>query len=207
VLTVYTFGDSILDCGSYNNQGITPGQLLVRNHDRLFPEFRGRDLSSRGPARLEERACDGSTVSNLPAQTHGLEVDHPSVALLTVGGNDFLQAIHYLGRFDADRFAHQLDAFLTSLPIRPVCIGNVYDPVFGEDDPTFLPGDPKELRAEFSRLNRTIAEVAARHGQLVDIHAHFLEGDPSWFTCTIEPSLQGASEIRRCFLPLVLKQV
>jgi len=30
MLTVYTFGDSILDCGRYNQFGIHPGQLLVR---------------------------------------------------------------------------------------------------------------------------------------------------------------------------------
>jgi hypothetical protein len=34
----------------------------------------------------------------------------------------------------------------------------------------------------------------------VDLHRHFLIGEPSWYTCTIEPSLRGASEIRRCFL-------
>jgi hypothetical protein len=31
VLSVYTFGDSILDCGHYNAFGINPGQLLVHN--------------------------------------------------------------------------------------------------------------------------------------------------------------------------------
>jgi len=35
---------------------------------------------------------------------------------------------------------------------------------------------------------------------LVDLHAHFLRGDPSWFVHTIEPSLTGASEVRRAFL-------
>src|SRR5207248_1660995 len=45
--TLYTFGDSILDCGHYNAHGVTPGGLLVRNDDRLFPEFRGRDLATR----------------------------------------------------------------------------------------------------------------------------------------------------------------
>src|SRR5688500_2192496 len=67
-LTLVTFGDSILDCASYNDQGITPGQLLVRNDDGLFPEFRGEDLASRRPARLEHRARDGATVRSLAAQ-------------------------------------------------------------------------------------------------------------------------------------------
>jgi len=62
-LTVYTFGDSVLDCGHYNEHGVHPGQLLVRNDDRLFPSFKGRDLASRGPAVLEHRAVDGATVA------------------------------------------------------------------------------------------------------------------------------------------------
>ena len=97
MVTLYTFGDSILDCGHYNAYGVHPGGLLVRNDDRLFPEFRGNDRSSRGPARLEHRAVDGATIEDLPA--------------------------------------------------------------------------------------------------------HFLKGDPSWYTRTIEPSLTGASEVRRAFLP------
>ena len=42
---VYTFGDSVLDCGGYNEAGVTPGGLLVRNDDRRFPEFRGQGLT------------------------------------------------------------------------------------------------------------------------------------------------------------------
>ncbi|MEH1814122.1 MAG: hypothetical protein V7K26_15905 [Nostoc sp.] len=47
MVTLYTFGDSILDCERYNEFGIHPGQLLVQNDDRLFPEFLGQDLTSR----------------------------------------------------------------------------------------------------------------------------------------------------------------
>ena len=46
--------------------------------------------------------------------------------------------------------------------------------------------------------------MAARHGTLVDLHAHFLTGDRSWFEMNIEPSLTGASEVRRCFLDKIL---
>src|SRR5215210_890856 len=92
MLTVYTFGDSVLDCGRYNAHGVTPGQLLVRNDDRLFPEFRGHDLSTLRPARLEHRAQDGATVRRLPVQAAGLAApaEGTGVALLTVGGNDLL---------------------------------------------------------------------------------------------------------------------
>ncbi len=33
-----------------------------------------------------------------------------------------------------------------------------------------------------------------------DRHARLLTGDPTWYTNIIEPSLRGASEVRRCFL-------
>jgi lysophospholipase L1-like esterase len=203
VLTVYTFGDSILDCGRYNEHGVHPGQLIVRNHDRLFPEFRGRDLSARGAVRLEHRAVDGATVDGLPAQARAISRAGRSVALLTIGGNDLL------GGLAADRgagikaFESVLDAFLRSLPIRPVLLGTVYDPTFGDDARNFLGVDARIARANHRRVNDVIAALAGRYGRLVDLHAHFLTGDPSWYTRTIEPSLIGASEVRRAFLAVI----
>ncbi len=204
MLTLYTFGDSILDCGWYNKFGVTPGQLLVRNDDRLFPEFRGQDLRTRGPARLEHRAQDGATVGNLPAQARGLRVEGPSAALLTIGGNDLLQGLVLDRGPGVGAFAAALDAFVGRLPIRPVLLGTVYDPTFGDDALNFLGLDPATARANHRSVNAAIADIAARHGVLVDLHAHFLGGDPSWFTQIIEPSLRGASEVRRCFLPHLL---
>lgn len=200
MLTLYTFGDSILDCGWYNDVGLDPGQLLVRNDDQLFPEFRGRDLSSRGPARLEHRAVDGATVTDLPAQARNLHPVGESAAILTVGGNDLLRGLLADRGPGIDDFAAALDAFVRDLDIRPVLIGNVYDPTFGDDSRDFTGVDPARARESHRRVNAAIAGVASRHGTLVDLHAHFLTGDPSWFTRIIEPSLRGASEIRRCFL-------
>lgn len=198
--TVYTFGDSILDCARYNREGVHPGQLIVQNDDRLFPEFRGKDLRSRGPAQLEHRAQDGATVDDLPAQLRGLRPQDNGVALLTVGGNDLLRGLIVDQGRGIDRFKADLDAFLRDLPIRPVLIGNVYDPSMGDDARNFLGIDPKIARAAHRRMDQALAELAATYGELVDLHGHFLTGDPSWFTATIEPSLRGASEVRRCFL-------
>ena len=198
--TLYTFGDSILDCGRYNSYGVDPGQLLVRNDDRLFPEFRGDDLSSRGPVRLVHRAVDGATVTDIPAQTHGLAVTGPSVAILTIGGNDLLRGLLVDHGPGVVAFAEALDAVVRALTIRPVLLGNVYDPTFGDDALDFTGVDPALARGNLHRVNDAVAAVAARHGELVDLHAHFLTGDPTWYTSVIEPSLQGASEIRRCFL-------
>lgn len=205
MVTLYTFGDSILDCGRYNEYGVHPGQLLVSNNDRLFPEFRGQDLQSGGVARLEHRAQDGATVRGLPSQAQGLQVEGPAIALLTIGGNDLLGGLIRDSGAGITGFADELEEFIMQLPIRPIFLGNVYDPTLGDNTRNFLGIDPAIARTNLQRINTAIQEIADRYGQLVDLHAHFLSGDPSWFTATIEPSLRGASEVRRAFLPYVLK--
>ncbi len=72
--TVLTFGDSILDCARYNEYGVHPGQLILRNDDHLFPDFRGNDLLSFAFAQLDHRAWDGSRVEDLPRQALGLRL-------------------------------------------------------------------------------------------------------------------------------------
>lgn len=199
--TVYTFGDSILDCGHYNQYGVHPGQLLVQNDDRLFPEFRGQDLVSHGPAQLVRRARDGATVDGLSAQARDLRVENEAVALLTIGGNDLIRDLIRDAGPGIAAFASALDRWLRDLPIRPVLIGNVYDPSFGDDARNFLGVDARLGRANHQRVNAVLGEFASRYGALVDLHRHFLTGDPSWLTAIIEPSLRGASEVRRAFWP------
>ena len=190
----------MLDCGRYNVYGVHPGQLIVRNDDRLFPEFRGRDLSSRGPARLDHRAVDGATVDSLPGQARGLKPGEGSVALVTVGGNDLLAGLAADRGAGVRAFETALERFLRQLPIRPVLLGTVYDPTFGDDARNFLSLDPRTARQNLMRVNGIIQSLAEQCGKVVDLHRHFLTGDPSWFTLTIEPSLLGASEVRRAFL-------
>jgi len=202
MLTVYTFGDSILDCGQYNDRGLTPGHLLVRNDDRLFPEFRGQDLTKRvGSVRLDHRAVDGSMVDDLPLQAKQLPAEpiENSVALLTIGGNDLIAGLLADPGPGIDDFAIDLHAFLRVLPIRPVLIGTVYDPTFGDDAQNSTGVDPKVARKNFKKHHDRLVALGATHGASVDLHAHFLRGRPDWLTRTIEPSLIGASEIRRCF--------
>jgi acyl-CoA thioesterase I len=204
MVTLYTFGDSILDCGRYNEFGIHPGQLIVQNDDRLFPEFRGQDLVSHRPARLEHRARDGATVDGLPSQAQGLRVEGRAIALITIGGNDLLRGLIGDSGAGIATFANALNTFVQQLPVRPVLLGSVYDPSLGDDKRNFVGVDPAIARKNLQRMNMAIQEIANRYGQFVDLHAHFLKGDPSWFTATIEPSLRGASEVRRAFLPYVI---
>jgi acyl-CoA thioesterase I len=203
MLTLVTLGDSVLDCGHYNSAGLTPGHLLVRNDDRRFPEFRGQDLQSVTPARLEHRARDGATIADLGGQIRGLRIDGPAIALLSISGNDLLLGMVTQALPDPRQFARQLDAFLEILPVRPVLISTIYDPTFGDDRRAFLDVDPAPVRAAHRAFNAILVQAAARVGHLVDLHAHFLRGTPDWFVQTIEPSLVGASEIRRCFWPVV----
>ena len=207
MLSVYTFGDSMLDCGHYNVFGVNPGQLLVHNDDHLFPEFHGHDLTSLGSARLIHRAQDGATVSNLPSQARGLTVGGEAIALVTIGGNDLLSKPDMGRGAELQRFAKALESFLRALPIRPVFLGNVYDPTFGDDALNFLGIEPSIVRQSHRLMNDVLAELARRYGDLIDLYTHFLSGDPSWYTQIIEPSLRGASEIRRCFLRQVLPRV
>jgi acyl-CoA thioesterase I len=116
---LYTFGDSILDCAGYNDRGVHPGQLLVRNEDSLFPEFKGRDLASRTAAKLEHRAMDGATVDGLRAQAGGLQEDRNAVALLTIGGNDLLRGLAADTGAGMRKFETKLAAFLRFLRIGP----------------------------------------------------------------------------------------
>ena len=124
--------------------------------------------------------------------------------MLTIGGNDLLRGLIYDTGVGMAAFASALDEFVRQLPIRPVLLGNVYDPTFGDDRRNFLGVEPAIARANLKRINFVIEKIANRYGDLVDLHAHFLSGDSSWFTATIEPSLRGASEVRRAFLPYVL---
>lgn len=204
VFTVCTFGDSILDCGRYNEHNVHPAQLIVQNDDRLFPEFKGRDLGSAGPARYVHRAVDGATVDDLPSQTRGLAVNGRAVALLTIGGNDLIRGLSADRGAGVAAFEKKLDAFLRALPIRPVLLGTVYDPTFGDDERNFLSTAPDLARRNHQRVNAVLTELGGRYGGVVDLHAHFLTGDPSWFTSIIEPSLKGASEVRRAFLAGIL---
>lgn len=69
----------------------------------------------------------------------------------------------------------------------------------GNDRHNFTGVPVERARGNHRRMNELIAALASEHGTLVDLHGHFLAGEASWFTSTIEPSLRGASEVRRCY--------
>ena len=125
------------------------------------------------------------------------------MALLTVGGNDLLSYLLDDDGPGIGEFARKLDHFLQWLPIRPILVGSVYDPTFGDDALNVFGVDPKRGRANFRQVNAILADLGKKYGASIDLHAHFLTGDLGWFTRTIEPSLIGASEVRRCFFEAI----
>lgn len=129
----------------------------------------------------------------------GLLVTNEDALFPEFRGNDPLQGLIADPGPGIDAFGAALDAFLRDLPVRPVLLGNVYDPTFGDDARNFLGVEPALARRNQQRLMAVHAELGARYGRLVDLHARFLRGSPSWFVHTIEPSLTGVSEVRRAF--------
>jgi hypothetical protein len=198
---VYFLGDSVFDCGRYNAHRETPGNLLYRNNDNLFPSFRGKDLRSQFTKyNIRDLSIDGSIIEDLLQQYRGALFSRDDIALFSVGGNDFLHGLYR----DPDGgeiqdFLNQYGFILSQVSSKKF-IANVYDPFFGhtENNPVFQgSGVGLELvRRNYERLNQGIEKLAARYGTLLDLRGHFLKGKPSWFEMTIEPSLQGASEIR-----------
>ena len=184
---LHSFGDSILDCAHYNAEGLEPVGILAR------------ELG----IEAQRHAVDGATVGSLQRQRRGARVAPEDVIIVTIGGNDLLGGLILDEGAGIAAFGDALDAFLATLPRGRVLLGNVYDPTCGRDEANFLPVPPAQGRAALARMNATLATLAARHGRLVDIHAHFLQGDASWFTRVIEPSARGAVEVARAFRPHV----
>ena len=202
ITAIHTFGDSILDCSKYTG-GVTPAALLARNDDELFPEFRGRDLSTLlgREIKVVHRAEDGATVSWLPAQIDAGSIPDSALTMLTIGGNDLLQGLLAGGSADLRAFEQALRSALARLSHTHLFVGNIYDPSFGDDSRNFLDIDPAPARRAHESVNGVLtAETARARGELVDLHRHFLAGDPSHLTAVIEPSRTGASEVRRAFL-------
>jgi len=107
--------------------------------------------------------------------------------MVSIGGNDLIQALPGLSDAELEAFPRLVRGALERLAHAKLFVANVYDPSFGDDFNNFLDVDPATARRAHRRVN------------------HFLSGEPSWFTRQIEPSLTGASEVRRVFLDAILR--
>ena len=214
-------GDSISIDVYAGGPGRGAASLLHRNRDADFPDWAGRDLSSRGYDILD-LTYDGATTEGVLQQQLPRLDRRPALVTVTMGGNDLMGAYGdataagsvidaVTGRGDAvlARIAAAFDG-----PPR-IVLSTVYDPsdgtgaVPGGGLPPW-PDGPRMVRA----LNAALTTLAGRHGAVVaDLHAHFLghgsaAGDPGqphprpenrdlWYCGVIEPNAWGAHEVRR----------
>lgn len=202
---------------------IGAASLLARNDDARWPEFAGHDLASREP-HLEPviLASDGASIGEVFGdQLPEVEpTDDDAIVTLTVGGNDLLSAfsarpraglMERIVRDIAGGFDALLDAISGTLPNARIVLSTVYDP---SDRSGRIPGILEELGPlplqHLETLNAHIRERGRGRPNTVvaDLYAHFLGHGASveprfrwyWKRSLIEPSAEGASEIRRVWL-------
>lgn len=205
--------------GRYSTSRLGAASLLVRNDDKLWPEFTKRDLESQ-LERIEalDLTADGATTDSLLRQVERIpRSDERTLVTITAGGNDLLGEIGWSGENPAPEIAAKLAAGVRRvLELRPdalVLVGTVYDP---SDGTNRLPGYGRTLDREASWLadyNRRVRDLAASDERLVvaDIHEHFLghgltvSEQERWYLLEsiIEPNARGASEVRRLWTDLI----
>jgi lysophospholipase L1-like esterase len=221
-------GDSLSIDDYAGGPGRGAASLLWRNRDRDFPAWSGRDLTSRDPtARLVLLASDGATSATVAGEQLGRLRrlgSAPTVATVTMGGNDLLVAygdaraarraittVNDNGRLVLGGLRALMGADA------PIVVATVYDPSDGSGDAGRLGLPPwPEALALLAELNRVLGMLAEDHRALVaDVHARFLghglaAGDPTqpaarprdrglWYCRLIEPNAWGASQIRASF--------
>lgn len=198
--------------------GLGAASLFHRNVDELWPELAGQDLTSRWPGIvLDNHTSDGAMISTVSGQQLGAlaGAEEVKIATLTVGGNDLLGAISKsaqgmpvllaeVARHE-DAYARLIEKLRARLPHALLVIGTIYDPTDGTG---FLwpdaPRLPIELLKQFNEHIRAVVR-ATGGAVLADLHTHFLghgvHAPPHarwyWEPNPIEPSMRGASEVRR----------
>ena len=206
--------------GATDNELVGAVSLFVENDDRLWPEFRGRDLytlqpSVRFDARRDDLTADGATTESLLRQVERIDRGGESTLVtITAGGNDLLghlgMPIASPARAIAERLQRAIARVFEKRPNSIVIAGTVYDP---SDGTKRLPGFARPLEREAAWLDEYNDRVRALIAtdprlRLADIHRHFLGHglsvpvDEQWYLreSIIEPNARGASEVRRLWL-------
>ena len=207
--------------GRFSTDQLGATSLLMRNDDKFWPEFRGRDLSTRMPGiELTDLTADGGTTESLLRQVQRIEKsDAPTLVTITAGGNDLLGAIGFAtSRADPtdDTFARLRTGIDRVFAVRPralVIVATVYDPTDGTNK---MPGFARKLDREAEWLrdyNDRVRGLASTDQRIrvADVHRHFLGHglsvpvEQQWYLreAIIEPNAPGASEIRRLWLEVL----
>ncbi len=200
--------------------------LLARNRDDAFPDFAGRDLTSRNPdLSFQPLARDGATTRGvLEEQVFRLPNDlgGRTVVTFTAGSNDLLLTLQLRGTLldeDGEALVGRLRSTVASIHTRfndpLVLLATLVDPTDGVGD-LLAPGQPLNRGLDvLGRVNDQIRQIAAESEgtELVDLHAAFLghgshAADPAnphhhpddptpWLGDLVAPNGRGADAIRR----------
>jgi lysophospholipase L1-like esterase len=200
--------------GKASSDRLGAASLFYRNDDRLWPEFRGRDLSTlHDEIEFDDLTADGATTPSLLLQVDRIrKSEEETLITITIGGNDLLGMIGSGGGISEikERVRVAVKRVLELRPKSAVIITTVYDPTDGTNR---LPGysgkleqEAKWLR-EYNDFLRDLVRTDSRF-RLADIHPHFLghgltaPENEQWYLLEsiIEPNARGASEVRRVWL-------
>jgi acyl-CoA thioesterase-1 len=204
-LTIYTFGDKTM----LRNCDLSAAELLIKNDNNEYPEFKGKDLTKLLSLKinLAKLSTNNATIVELFNQIQLVpDTVENSCAIITIGGMDMVTGlVESKEGKEIEEFKQKLRHFVEILPIRPVLITNVYDPTFGVDAKNFLHVDTQLGRKNHRAINDAIKEVADEFGHYVDIHTHFLTGNENWLEEYYQLAPIGSSEIRRVMLEAFLQ--
>lgn len=193
--------------------------LLIRNDDKFWPEFRGRDLTTKMPRiELSDFTADGATTESLLRQLQRIDKsDEATLVTITAGGNDLLGAIGSGSRNPAGdifgRLRQSIDRIFELRPRSLLIMSTVYDPTDGTNK---MPGFARPLEREAEWLRdyndrvRGLAQTDTRI-RVADVHKHFLGHglsipvEKQWYLreSIIEPNAPGANEIRRLWVEIL----
>ena len=199
--------------------GLGAASLLFRNVDSIWPEFSGKDLRTRFPElQLQNLTSDGAMIDEVVEQLrHVARPEAVSIATLTAGGNDLLDALGLAAsgegalQRETTRIQHRFTDLVAhlrrALPNARLILATIYDPTDGTGLLWPTQGRlPIEFLAQMNEHIRAVAH-ATPDAVLADVDLHFRghgihapEAEQwYWRHSAIEPSVRGASEIRRTF--------
>ncbi|HUQ80451.1 MAG TPA: SGNH/GDSL hydrolase family protein [Gemmatimonadaceae bacterium] len=196
--TLVLLGDSIL----HNDPYTRPEPSTTDHLTRLLPDWTVR----RG-------AVDGARMADVSSQLRQL-AGRPTVAVLSVGGNDAVQHIgilsqsakssaevlHQLLRI-AEDFAERYEAVARAVAKQAdrVVLCTIYEA------PIEPPAYAELARVPLSLLNDRILRVGSRLGlDVLDLRS--VCTDPADYVLQIEPSARGAAKIARAIAGLVAEK-
>ncbi|MEL6477981.1 MAG: SGNH/GDSL hydrolase family protein [Pseudomonadota bacterium] len=189
VAELVLLGDSVIDNGTY----VQPGQ----------PDVTAQIQAALPGWQVTGRALDGSMVAHVTEGLAEQPLPAGARAVLSVGGNDALNAAGLLADPQEMTFAEAMirlhglrerfragyAALLTRLPVRSL-VFTIYNPAFAGDEADL------QVPAEgaLSAFNDVIQQEALAAGHaILDLRRLF--DDPADYANAIEPSAQGGAKI------------